>query len=195
MNKGIPSQGTASSFERDQPKPLIDWLAWALQLVVGFLVGCGIGYQAARLLVRSDLIHSLLITAGLGFVCGAFTSYYGNRAWMARSIFVAAETPAPRRARACSVLIGTAGIALTLLTTVHHAITASRSGHGGSFTGFDAFPLVAALLPAFLAVHALRTGTGFWRFGILNREETPLFFWAYIVINVSAFLGLLSLMV
>src|SRR5580765_481867 len=110
MNERTGSNG-ARGPGREQSKPLIEWLAWSLQLGVGFLVGCAIGYQAARLLLRSDFNHRLLVAAGLGLVCVAFTSFYGNRAWMAPSAFVAHEPAAPRRARACSVLIGFAGLA------------------------------------------------------------------------------------
>jgi hypothetical protein len=194
MKEKTASRGTANSSGRDQSKALIEWLAWGLQLVVGFLVGCGIGYQAARLLLRSDLDHRLLMAGGLGLVCGAFTSFYGNRAWMAPSVFAAPEPAVPRRPRAFSLLIGCVGLAVTLLTAVHGLITGTRFGHGPPSTGFNVFPLIASVLPGFLVVHALRTGTGLWIFGIVNREETPLLFWAYVVINISAFLGLLSFM-
>jgi hypothetical protein len=172
---------------------LVEWLAWALQLAAGFVVGCAVGYQAARLLFRADLETLLVLAAGAGLVCGAFTSYYGDRAWMARSIFLAPESLPPLKARACSLIVGCIGFAVALLAAAHHVTSALNSSSRPS-AGFDVLLVLAALLPGLLVLHALRTGTGFWRFGILDREETPLLFWVYVVLNVCAFLGILLMM-
>src|SRR3954454_10746080 len=95
--------------ERELAELRVQWLAWALQLFVGFLAGCGVGYELARLLFRSSLDERLLIAGGAGVICGAFSSFYGNRAWMARSPFLAPEPSPPRRARAWSMVTGGAG--------------------------------------------------------------------------------------
>ncbi len=176
--------------ERELAELRVQWLAWALQLFVGFLAGCGVGYQLARLLFRSSLDEKLLIAGGAGLICGAFTSFYGNSAWMARSIFLAPEPAAPTRARAWSMVTGGAGGLLVLLTVAYHAITLFSRGDSSHFRGIDVFFFLIALLPALLAVYALRAGKGFWRFGIVDREETPLLFWIYVVLNGAAALGL-----
>ena len=170
----------------------MQWLAWALQMVVGFLVGCGLGYQFARLLFQSSLDERLLIAGGVGLICGAFTSFYGNSAWMARSIFLAPEPLPPPKARAWSQVTGGVGVLLVLVTVAHHEMTFASRDHKPLSRGIDVFLFVAAILLAVLAIYALRTGKGFWRFGIIDREETPFLFWTYVALNGAAALGLLS---
>jgi hypothetical protein len=161
--------------------PAVEWGVWLLQLLVGFLAGCGIGYQAARLLFAARLSEMLLIAVAGGLICGAFTSFCGNRAWMARSIFLAPEPEPPRQARACSVVIGGAGAALALLTLIHHFIAAFDRQHDSSPGSLHYFLLPIAALPGFLLVRALRTGNGLWTLGTIDREETPLIFWVYVI--------------
>src|SRR5262249_21374111 len=133
--------------------PAVEWFAWALQLAVGFLVGCGIGYEATRLLPQSDFDHRLNVVGAFGLLCGAFTSLYGNRAWVAASIFLAPEPPPPAKARTCSFVIGGVGFLVAVLTMAHDRITTAHSSSSSS----NIFLLIAALLPGFLVVHALRT--------------------------------------
>ena len=172
----------------------IEWLAWSLQLAVGFLAGWGVGYKAAQLLFLANLNDMLLVAAGGGLICGAFTSFYGNRAWMATSIFLAPESTPPRKARASSIVVGGIGVAVVLLTLIDHVVAAGRRDQYSSSAYFDAFLLLVALVPGFLLFHALRTGTGFWWFGIIEREETPLMFWVYVVLNGAGVLSVLSMM-
>jgi hypothetical protein len=172
---------------------LVEWLAWCLQFVVGLLVGCGVGYQVWSLLFRASLNEMLLFAAGGGVLCGAFASFYGNRVWMAGSIFLAAEPAPPRIARACSLILGGAGVVVVFLTLVHHMIKVVTRDRNSPSGAFDVFLLIAALLPGFLLVRALRTGTGLWRFGIIDREETPLIFWVYVLLNGVATLSILSM--
>ena len=178
---------------RRDPSSLVDWLAWLLQLMVGFLVGCGVGYEAWRLLFLGSVNEMLLIAAGGGLICSAFTSFYGNRAWMVGSIFLAPEPAPPRKARACSLVVGGTGVAVVSLTLVHHMIVVTTRERGSPSAGFDVFLLLAAVLPGFLVVHALRTGTGLWRFGIIDQDETPLMFWVYVFLNSVATLSILSM--
>jgi hypothetical protein len=51
-----------------------------------------------------------------------------------------------------------------------------------------------AAVPGFLLVHALRTGNGFWCFGRLERDVTPLAFWIYVILQAVAVLGLFSIL-
>jgi len=178
--------------ERELAEIRVQWLAWALQLFVGFLAGCGVGYELARLLFRSSLDERLLIAGGAGLICGAFTSFYGNGAWMARSPFLAPEPSPPLRARAWSMVTGGAGGLVLLLTLAYHAIKFAGRDHNSASRGVNVFLFVVALLPALLAAYALRTGKGFWRFGVIDHEETPFVFWTYVVLNAAATLGLLS---
>jgi hypothetical protein len=83
---------------------------------------------------------------------------------------------------------------VVLLTLIHHLIAVGRRDHYSSSAGFDAFLLLAGVVPGFLLVHALRTGTGFWWFGIIEREATPLIFWVYVVLNGAGVLSIISMM-
>jgi len=145
------------------------------------------------MLFRGSLHELLLVAAGCGLACGAFTSFYGNRAWMAGSIFLAPEALPPRAARACSLLVGGVGAALVLLILLHHTIAVATRSHSPGYAGFGVFVMSAAVLPGFLLVHALRTGAGLWRFGIIERKETPLIFWVYVLLNGVAALSILSM--
>ena len=193
MKENRASHGVGRAIDREPMDSRVDWLAWLLQLTVGFLVGCGVGYEVWRLLFQGSVNELLLGAAGGGLVCGAFTSFCGNRAWMAGSIFLAPEAPPPRITRACSLLLGGAGAVAVLLILVHHMIGVATREHSSSSAGFNVFLLLAAVLPGFLAVHALRTGSGLWRFGIIEREETPLIFWVYVLLNGVAMLSILSM--
>jgi len=197
MNRDPASHPRSEAADREQTKRCVDWLAWSLQLLLGFLVGCGVGYVVARLLFRSSFIgfdQMLLIIAGVALCCGAFTSFYGNRAWMAPSIFVGPESPPPRKARTCSIIIGSIGVAVVLIPLTLHVISAGWPTHAPSARGFDVFLLLMGAFPGFLIIHALRKGTGFWRFGIIDREEKPLFFWIYVLLNAVAVLCILAAM-
>jgi len=191
MNRDQANAAARKVPDRDLVDRRVGWLAWWLQLGVGFLAGSGVAYEVGHLLFGGSLTDRfLLMPAGGGLVCGALTSFYGNRAWMAPSVFSAGEPAPPRKARAASFLIGAFGIALVVLVLIRHLAAVARSDHKSSI-GFDAFLLLVAFVPGFLLVHTLRTGTGFWRFGIVDREETPLMFRVYACLNVAASISLL----
>jgi hypothetical protein len=193
MSQNRASHSLGKANHREPTDSLVEWLAWSLQLVAGFVVGFGVGYELWRLLLLGSIDEMLVVAAGSGLVGGAFTSFYGNRAWMARSIFLAPEAAPPRTARACSLLVGGAGAAVVVLILVRHMIHVATREHSSLSTGFDVFLFLAAIVPGFLLVHALRTGTGFWRFGIIEREETPLIFWVYVLLNAVTTLSILSM--
>ncbi len=150
--------------------------------------GCGVGFMV---LYRLDFIwfdRMLFVIPGAGLVCGAFTSFHGQRAWMMPSIFAPLE-PAPHpKLRQRSAILGALGITLIVLPVVHHVATVGwPEGRSSSQDwGFSIFLLLFAAVPGFLAVQALRTGTGLWRFEIIHRDETPLLFWTYVFLNASA---------
>lgn len=197
MNRDRTPHPASRAVDREQIKRRVDWLAWSLQLAIGLVVGSGVGFIIARLLLRSYLTefpHMLFIIVGVALCCGAFTSFNGNRAWMATSIFAAQEPPPTRKARACSIIIGSVGVAVVLLALTLHVIHAGWPTHKSSSLGFDSLLLLLGCFPGFLLIHALRTGTGLWRFGIIQREETPLNFWIYVLLNAVALLVILSAM-
>ena len=183
MNCRQTSSRDKAGANPEQEKPRTDWLAWSLQLGFGFVVGFGASFPIARILYRSGFIRfdqMLLAMVGGAFCCGAFASYYGDRAWMRPSIF---DSPGPRRteqARKWSILTGSFGGSLIFVPIGVHLITVGWPSGGLSLREFGFFRLLLAAVPGFLLVHALRTGTAFWQWGTLDREETPLFFWIYV---------------
>jgi hypothetical protein len=190
----MKERSLADEANKSPAKPNTDWLAWSLQLALGLLVGSCVGFSVARLLFRSGFTsfdQMLPVTTGVAFCCGAFSSFHGDRAWMPRSIFAGAEPRRTDKARSCSIAIGSLGAALVLLPMALHLMTVGRSEDASSSGGLGIFPLVLAAIPGFLIIHALRTGTGIWRFGILDREETPLFFWIYVFVNAVGVMCLL----
>src|SRR5437868_1887603 len=116
MNRDRPSNKDKKPTGLEPKDDQTQWLAWTLQLAAGFFVGFGVGYKAGRLLLRLTSNEILLMAAAAGLVCGAFTSGYGNRIWMARSIFMAEEPLPSGNARACSMVIGGIGVAVGFLT-------------------------------------------------------------------------------
>lgn len=60
-----------------------------------------------------------------------------------------------------------------------------------SSSGPDAFRLVMATLPSFLLFYAWRNGTGFWQFGFVDRDQTPLLYWIYMAVNIVALICIL----
>src|SRR5204863_9578754 len=101
--------------------------------------------------------------------------------------------PSPsRRTLTCSFAVGFVGAGLIFLTVLAHILDAGWPTRGSSSIEFGIFLLVVAALPGFLLVHALRTGTGFWQWGRIDREDTPLIFWIYVCLNALAVFCLLS---
>lgn len=183
VNRDRTSFRANTAANQEQNKTRTDWFAWSLQLALGFIVGFGASFSVARLLARSGFIsldQMFLVMVGGGFCCGAFASYYGNRAWMRPSIFDSPEPPRTEPARKWSTITGLLGGSLVFVPIAIHLITVGWPSDGSSSRGFSFFTLLVAAVPGFLLFHALRTGTGFWRFGTLDREETPLLFWIYV---------------
>ena len=178
-------------------EPRADWLAWSLQLGAGLLVGGGGGLFLAGRLARFHLIsrdQMFWVIAGVALCCGAFTSFHGDRAWMPPSPFAPPEPVRTQKSRATSLVIGMAGAALVLLPVILSALAPASPARRSSASGFNFFLLLAAALPGFLIVHASRTGSGIGRLGTVDRDETPLAFWFYVLVNASALLCILSAM-
>ena len=183
MNREQRSPGVNTAANQEHYKPRTDWLAWSLQLALGFVVGFGASFPIARLLFRSGFIsfdQMFLAMVGGAFCCGAFASYYGDRAWMRPSVFDSPGPPRTEAARKWSTIIGCLGGLLVFVPIGMNLVAGGGPSAGSSPGRFSVFTLLLAAVPGFLLFHALRTGTGFWRFGTLDREETPLFFWIYV---------------
>jgi hypothetical protein len=183
VNRDQTSYRVNTGANQEQDKPRTDWLAWSLQLALGSVVGFGASLPVARLLFRSGFIsfdQMFLVMVGGASGCGAFASYYGDRAWMRPSIFDSPTPPRTEPARRWSVITGSLGCSLVFVPIGMHLFTVGWPSGGSSSSGFRFFTLLLAAVPGFLLFHALRTGTGFWRFGTLDRDETPLLFWIYV---------------
>lgn len=180
---------------RKQPESNPDWIAWTMQLVFGAVVGFGIGFVIARLLWRSGFIGAdqiLAVIGGIGMCCGAFTSLHGDRAWLMPSIFSVAEPRPARQARLCSMIIGMVGVACVIVPVLTHVFTVGWPTRGSGSVEIRIFALLIASVPGFLLVYALRTGSGVWALGFIDREQTPLLYWAFVLINAVAVLCILS---
>ena len=185
VNRNQTSPRTNTTANQKQDKPRTDWLAWSLQMALGFLVGFGASFPIARILFRSGFIsfdQMFLAMVGGALCCGAFASYYGDRAWMRPSIFEVSGAPRTEQARKWSIITSLLGGSLIFVPIGMHLIATGWPSSRPSSGGFRFFTLLLAAVPGFLLFHALRTGTGFWKFGILDREETPLFFWIYVAV-------------
>jgi hypothetical protein len=211
-----------NEIEAEPMKPRTDWIAWSLHLIFGIFAGSGVGFLVARMLFRFYLTGfdaMLLVVAGFSLCCGAFTSFHGNLAWMMPSVFTPSQPPQTRKPRNCSIIIGTIGAALILLPIILHVINFGLPAHKSAMTGAEifvvqdgrlqldpeshkstalgvkSFLLLLAALPGFLLVRALRTGSGYWRFGTVDRNDTPLNFWIYVILNAVVVVCILSAIV
>ena len=177
-------------------KPMeTDWVAWSLQFIVGALVGLGVGFYIALKLVRFGFItfdQLLLVVPGVAMCCGAFASYYGDRAWMGNSPFTPPDPTPTEKARNVSVAIGAAGACFAIIPAVFHIITEGLPAHHSTSIGFTIFLSIPAILVAALLVRMLRTGAGFWSSGASGRYDAPLFYWTQVAICVVLLICILS---
>jgi hypothetical protein len=181
--------------DQDQPERAPDWLAWALHFLFGSVAGFGIGFIVARILLRFGFINVdqlLSVIGGVAICCGAFTSYYGDRAWLLPSIFTLADPPPARKARLCSIIIGIVGVVLVLIPMIIQVTTSGWSTRHSSTMGMTIFTLLIAAIPGFFLFYAFRTGTGLWVRGFIDRDETPLLFWSYVLIHAVLFFCILT---
>lgn len=188
------SQNEPSGGGSGQTEPETDWLAWALHLVAGVFVGASVGLLIGFRMVRFGYISEaqiLAVAAGVGLVCGGYTSRRGERAWTPRSLFDWAEPYRGGRARASSLAITAVGVVLIAIPLLfgRHSAGAGSEEHSSSKPG--AIRLILAILPGFLLYNAWRNGTGFWELGFVDRDQTPLLFWIYVTLNVVALICLL----
>jgi len=172
-------------------KPRTDWLAWSLQMALGFVVGFGASFRIARLLWSTCFISfdQMFVTmAGVGICCGAFASYYGDQAWLGSWVF---DPPGPVRteqAQKWSIFTGIFGGFLVLAPIGIHLATGTGRSTGSSWE-LRIFTLVLAAIAGLVIFHGLRNGTGFWRNATPVREEAPLCFWlclAFMAIGLLA---------
>src|SRR4051812_48153938 len=98
-----------------------DWLAWALQFIVGFFVGAVLAVYITR---RSRYVpweapseHILMLVLGGALIGAGLASYMGDRLWFGGSYRVIPPDDVRHSAtsKALSILAGTTGGALVLL--------------------------------------------------------------------------------
>ena len=192
--KSDPQSGFFLKREKSKATDPSDWLAWFLHFVLGFLIGMGIGVEFWRFLRPPALGELILVISGCGLIGGAFASYYGNRAWMARSMMVPPESPPPQQARACSQVLGAAGATALMLAFVHHLQNPSFGSYREPTAVGLTVAIIAAGLSGYLVVNALRTGNGAMRFRSVDRYQTPFLFWIFVAFNSAASIAFLSLL-
>ena len=178
----------------DQTKPSTDWLVWFLHFIFGCLPGFGVGFIIASKMARFHFIdfnQTIYVMAGLALCGGAFTSFHGNRAWMMPSIFDVMEPPPTKKSCTCSIIIGIIGGGLVFLPIILNINGGVWPSNPSSSMEFRIISLLIAAIPGSLLVHSLRTGSSFWGFGTVDRDETPLYFWIYVVLNAFALLCIL----
>ena len=165
-----------------------------MQFVFGVVIGGVLGVIIAPRLFRfglSGFDQMLFVAPGVALCFGAYASYYGRRAWMMSWTF-ALEEPLPNpNARSYSVFVGSIGAALVLIPVFLHIFVGHSSRHVPVSIGLGVFLLLLAAVPGFLVFQALRTGTGYSRLGFIDRDEAPVLFWGYVILNSVLVVGLL----
>jgi hypothetical protein len=162
-----------------------------MHLALGLVVGAGFGFGLVRTLLDSTslgLNQIGLMILGLALCGGAFASFYGDRAWTARSIFDRPEQPPTSEAQKASRIIGFAGLLVLLVPLTMSLLLEEPEHRHAHSAGSLAFRLVISAFPGFLVFHALRTGTFILSPNVRDRDETPIFFWGYVTVNAIGFL-------
>ncbi len=164
-----------------------DWLAWFVPLLfgmtIGALAGCWLFTEMFRF--HSVDLGQMALVIGGGSLCGGgFSLCRGKSGWMAPSPFMPAE-PAPGRfRRKCGMLLGVIGVQLVFLAIgLFHMSGTDSFLHSSSMDwGFKLFFLPFWVILVWLTIKSLRTGRVSWRSRNVDREETPLLFWLYMVL-------------
>jgi hypothetical protein len=133
-----------------------------------------------------------LVIAGVSLFGGAITSYRGDDAWVTRSVLDPERPPQSKKCRKFSIAVGGVGAALVAYAVISHLSAAGWSGGHFSLSAFEGILLLLGVFLAFLLVRALRTGTTFWSFGTIDRDQAPFTFWLWVA---SASLTLIYLLV
>jgi hypothetical protein len=162
-------------------------MSWSLHLVLGLIVGAFLGCLVWGRMLRfrftfeEQFFHVII---GVSLFGGAITSYWADRAWFGSSLFAPESPPQSRTSRACSVVLGVAGIGTFCLAVYRYLQAASRrSSH--SMSALDIPTLLVWLL-----VRTLRTDTVYTFRGIISRYEAPASFWLYVVTLSLSIIGL-----
>jgi hypothetical protein len=100
-----------------------DWLGWVLQFIVGFVLGCLLGFiviskgrYSTGYWVNSEVVLYFILGAGL--LGGSLASHYGDRLWMDVRVFPLYENSQSRFSILLSVLIGLIGVGLMVFAVL-----------------------------------------------------------------------------
>ena len=189
------SQTDRPLIARKPSEPRTDWLAWSLQFVLGLFVGgiasSVIGPRMIRLhFIGLEEMH--LVIAGIALFGGAIASYRGDDTWVTRSALDPERPPPSNKCRTCSIAVGSVGAAIFAYAVICHLSTAGWSGGHSSLSVSEVILLMLGVFLAYLLVRAFRTGTAFWAFGTIDRDQAPFIFWLWVA---SACLTVLYLLV
>ena len=107
------------------PTRKADWLAWGLQLIVGFVAGVLLGFvvihpgrHSGRWVVNAAVVPHFITGAGL--LVAAIASRYGDRLWMDYRVIPPDEPGQSRASVAMSVAIGLSGAGLIAFALLRH---------------------------------------------------------------------------
>jgi len=109
----------------DPEKTPADWLAWALQFLLGLVAGVIV---AAIIVMRTRVGFSMQAGALVAFFCGgalvggALASYHGDRLWLGHSTRIIAPNGLRQSSasRMASMATGAAGAALVVGAFLKH---------------------------------------------------------------------------
>ncbi|WP_395743014.1 hypothetical protein [Prosthecobacter sp.] len=192
MSSSIPDPPLA---EASSAKRGASWFSWSLHLLLGLTLGFFLGCIVWNSLRRNRLADEgqfLHIVCGVSLLAGAFTSYWGDRAWFAPTVFAPDPPPQSRASHAWSIIIGAAGLGtLGLALYRHHqALPWSDRFHPRAQADVALISLLAMHLG--LLVHVLKTG-GFM--GRVWRDDFPAAYWFLVaVLSLMAAIQLVHLL-
>jgi hypothetical protein len=156
-----------------------DWLSWFLHLFLGLPIGAVAGFliegQATGRSWGGEK-QSLYSIIGGALVCGAITSYRGQRAWFHPLSLPPNDPSHSTASRVCSFIIGSAGLGVFFWPVAQRINLSSFSFN----PEFDLPLLIVLALLIGGLVFLLRRGHSY-------REEQPLWFWIHVaMISLSA---------
>ena len=189
------SQTDRPLIARKPSEPRADWLAWSLQFALGLFVGGVAGSVIGPRMIRLHFIgleELHFVIAGVSLFGAAIASYRGDDTWLARSALDPERPPQGNKCRTCSIAVGSVGTAVFAYAVICHLSTAGWSGGHPSLSVSEVILLLLGVCLVYLLVRAFRTGTAYWAFGIIDREQAPFIFWLWVA---SASLTVIYLLV
>jgi len=105
----------------EQVKSQMDWAAWLLQTLVGFLIGSALGFSLATgknfamWAMDAEIEMAICFIAGIGLVMGTIATQFCDRAWLrVLSSYPPDEIEHNVASRIMSLVLGVVGVGLTI---------------------------------------------------------------------------------